>query len=73
MYCQTLFGKTATDIVDYLLQHTAQTTDDDAVRKLIHKRAAAKSDEIIAAIKGYDIETDQAKKMTLARDHMEYL
>ena len=67
------FGKTATDIVDYLLQHTAQTTDDDAVRKLIHKRAAAKSDEIIAAIKGYDIETDQAKKMTLARDHMEYL
>lgn len=42
-------------------------------RKLIKKGAKAKSDEIIEAIKGYNIETDQAKKLELARAHLEYL
>ena len=44
-----------------------------AVRKLIKKGAKAKSDEIIEAIKGYNIETDQAKKLELAQGHLEYL
>lgn len=67
------FGKTATDIMSYLLQNTADTIDDKAVRKLIKKGAKAKSDEIIEAIKGYHIETDQYKKLELARAHLEYL
>ena len=37
------------------------------------KGAKSKSDEIIEAIKGYTIETDQAKKLELARGHLEYL
>ena len=41
--------------------------------KLIKKGAKAKSDEIIEAIRGYNIETDQAKKLELARGHLEYL
>lgn len=57
------FGKTATDIVSYLLTHTSESMDEKAIRKLIKKGARAKSNEIIEAIKGYNIETDQAKKL----------
>lgn len=67
------FGKTATEIMSYLLEHTSDSMDEHAVRKLIKKGAKAKSDEIIEAIKGYNIETDQAKKLELARAHLEYL
>jgi len=67
------FSKTATEIMSYLLEHTADSIDERAVRKLIKKGAKAKSDEIIEAIKGYNIETDQAKKLELARRHLEYL
>lgn len=67
------FGKTATEIISYLLGHTADSIDEKAVRKLIKKGAKAKSDEIIEAIKGYNIGTDQAKKLELARGHLEYL
>ena len=67
------FGKTATEIMTYLLSNTTNTIDDKAVRKLIKKGATAKSDEIIEAIKGYNIETDQAKKLELARGHLNYL
>lgn len=67
------FSKTATQIISYLLENTSETINDKAVRKLIKKRATAKSDEIIEAIKGYNIETDQAKKLKLARAHLEYL
>ena len=67
------FGRTATEIMSYLLEHTAESMDEKAVRKLIRKGAKAKSDEIIEAIKGYSIETDQVKKLELARAHLEYL
>lgn len=67
------FGKTATEIMSYLLKNTSDSIDEKAVRKLIKKGATAKSDEIIEAIKGYNIETDQAKKLELARGHLDYL
>lgn len=67
------FGKTATDIVSYLLANSAKSIDDKAIRKLIRKGAQAKTDEIIGAVKGYNIETDQAKKFELAYAHMDYL
>lgn len=68
-----LFGKTATEIMSYLLKHTADSMEEKAVRKLIKKSAKYKSDEIIEAIKGYNIETEQTKKLELARRHLEYL
>lgn len=67
------FGKTATEIMSYLLKNTSDSIDDKKIRKLIKKGATAKSDEIIEAIKGYNIETDQAKKLELARGHLDYL
>ena len=67
------FGKTATEIMSYLLEHTSDTMDEKAIRNLIKKGAKSKSDDIIEAIKGYSIETDQAKKLELARAHLDYL
>ena len=67
------FGKTATEIMSYLLKHTADTIDEKAVRKLIKKGAKSKSDDIIEAIRGYNIEADQAKKLELAKAHLDYL
>ena len=57
----------------YLLQNTADTISDKDVKKLIRKNTKATSDEIFAAIKGYTIEPDQAKKLELAQNHLEYL
>lgn len=59
--------------MSYLLEHTSDTIDEKAVRKLIKKGTKATSDKIIGAIKGYNIETDQPKKLKLARDHLSYL
>lgn len=67
------FGRTATEIMSYLLEHTADSVDEKALRKLIKKGAKAKSDEIIEAIRGYNIQSDQAKKLELARNHLDYL
>ena len=67
------FCKTATEIMSYLLEHTSDTMDEKAVRKLVRKGTKASSSEIIEALKGYSIETDQAKKLELARRHLEYL
>jgi len=65
----------ATEIMSYLLEHTADSFDEKAVRKLIKIKKGTKTtfDEIIEAIKGYNIETDQVKKLGLARGHLEYL
>mgnify|MGYP000952631381 CR=1 FL=1 len=52
---------------------SADTIDDKAVRKLIKKKAVAKSDNIVETIKGYSLESDQAKKLELVRGHLEYL
>lgn len=67
------FGKTATHIMTYLLEHSSDSMDERAVRKLIRKGTKATSDDIIEAIKGYRIETDQAVKLELARGHLQYL
>lgn len=57
----------------YLLANTKDTINDKAIRKLTKRGAKSISDEIIATIKGYNIETDQAKKLELARVHLDYL
>ena len=67
------FGKTATEIMTYLLSQTADTIKDEDVKKLIHNKAKDKTDEILESIKGYLIESDQRTKLNLARAHLEYL
>lgn len=65
------FGVTATKIIGYLLN--SDNFDEKKCRKLIKGQAKAKSDAIIEAIQGFNIESDQALKMELARGHLEYL
>jgi len=67
------FGKTATEIISYLLNNTSESFDEKVCRKLIKKGAKAKSDEIIAAVNSYDIQTDQRLKLNFARGHLDYL
>lgn len=67
------FCKTATQIISYLLEHTAESFNEKACRKLIQKGAQAKSDDIIASISGYKIESDQALKFRLAQQHLDYI
>jgi transposase len=67
------FCKTATEIMSYLLENSSETIEDNAVRKLIKKNTKASPQEIFEAIQGYNIESDQAKKLNLARAHMDYL
>ncbi|MDF2513616.1 MAG: hypothetical protein K0S04_3482 [Herbinix sp.] len=49
------FGKTATEIISYLLSNTVESFDEKACRKLIKEGARAKSNEIIEAIIGYNM------------------
>ncbi len=65
------FGVTATQIINYLL--TSDVIDEKECRKLIKGQAKKKSDAIISSIQGFQIESDQALKMTLARELLEYL
>lgn len=67
------FCKTATELMTYLLQSTSETIDEKAIRKCIKKGVKASYEEIAAAIKGYTIESDQALKLNLAREHLDYL
>ncbi|WP_193763565.1 transposase [Cellulosilyticum lentocellum] len=67
------FCKTATPIISYLLENTAESFDEKACRKLIQKGAQAKSDDIIATINVYKIESDQALKFHLAQQYLDYI
>ena len=72
-YVSDPFSKTATDIMSYLLQHTSDDICEKDIQKMIRKNSKATADELFASIKGYTIEADQAKKLELARNHLEYL
>ena len=57
------FGKTATEIISYLLENPSDSIEEKAVRKLITKKATSKSAEIFEPFNGYNIEPDQANKL----------
>jgi transposase len=64
------FGKTATLLMDYLLQNSF---DEEKCRKLIDGRVKANPDDIIDSIKGYHLFPEQQFKMLHAKDHMDYI
>jgi len=65
------FGVTATQTISYLL--STNSPNEQVCRKLIKGQAKKKSDQIIDSIQGFKIEPDHALKMTLAREHLDYL
>jgi transposase len=65
------FGKTATDIMKYVL--TSSVFDEEHCKTLIHNSAKKKTDLILESIQGCQIESDQRFKMDESRRHMDYL
>jgi transposase len=66
------FGKTATDIMQYVLCPTT-VFDEDYCKRLIQKSAKKKTELILESIRGCKIEADQRFKMKEASSHMFYL
>lgn len=67
------FGRSAKDIMTHVLEHSSGPIDRAAIAGLIRKNTKASVDEIVAAIEGSRIRSDQRLKLSLARDHLEYL
>jgi len=65
------FGKSATDIMKYVL--VSKVFDEDQCKKLIQKSAKKKTELILESIRGCNIESDQRFKMKEASNHMDYL
>jgi len=65
------FGKTASQIMDYLL--SGETFDPEKCRSLIDRRVKAAPEEVLDAIEGFEILPEQHLKMRHAKAHMEYI
>ena len=65
------FGKTATDIMQYVL--TSEIFDEEHCKTLIMKSAKKKTELILDSIRDCRIESDQQFKMLEAKAHMDYL
>jgi transposase len=65
------FGKTATDIMKYVL--SSSVFDEEYCKTLIQKGAKKKTELILESIRGCQIESDQHFKMTEAKAHMDYI
>ena len=65
------FGKSATDIMRYVL--TSDVFNEDHCKTLIQKTAKKKTELILSSIRGSRIESDQRFKMNETSAHMDYL
>lgn len=67
------FGKSATDIMNYLLANTSDSISQEDIAKMIRKNTKAPIEDIMDEINGYRIDSDQKLKLSLARNHLRYL
>lgn len=65
------FGKTATNIMEYLLSD--KPFQEEECRALIDGRVKASKDEVMDSIHGFHILEEQKFKMTLTRSHMDFI
>jgi len=65
------FGKTATNIMNYLLSD--KPFKEDECRALIDGRVKASKDEVMDSIKGFHILEEQKFKMAHAKSHMDFI
>lgn len=64
-------GVSSKDIIDYLL--TCDNFDVEYCKSLLQKRLKAKADEVIDSILGYKLSSEQNLKLTICRQHKEYI
>lgn len=67
------FGKTATNIMKYLIEHNNKDIDNDPVKSLLNKSLKKKAVEIIDSITGSNISSDQSFKLNLCYKHIDEL
>lgn len=65
------FGKTAANIMDYLLSD--KPFQEEECRALIDGRVKASKDEVMDSIHGFHILEEQKFKMNLAKSHMDFI
>lgn len=65
------FGKTASNIMQYLLSDAP--FDENECAKLIHGSVKASNEEIFDSIRGFEILAEQRFKMTHAKQHMDLI
>ena len=65
------FGKSASSIIDYLIN--GESFDPEHCKSLLQRSAKKKADEVVASIIGYELSNDQALKMKLCREHVDYI
>lgn len=67
------FGKTATNIMKYLLEHDNKPINHEQIKSLMDKGLKKKTDEIINSITGSNISSDQSFKMNICYQHIDEL
>lgn len=67
------FGRSAMDIVNYLLEVDPDEVDDEEILRMVRKNVKASSEEILEAIHGYEFFGVQRDKMLLLREHLDVL
>lgn len=67
------FGKTATNIMKYLLEQDNKPIEHDKIKSLLNKGLKKKADEIIDSITGSNISSDQSFKMNICYQHIDEL
>lgn len=66
-------GKSATSVIDYLLEQSGNSISHEEIASRLLRSLKAKSDSVIAAIKGYQMADSQKYRMRLVRAHMDYI
>lgn len=67
------FGKSATNVMKYLISLDNKEIDTEHVKSLLNKRIKSKADQIINSITGSFIESDQSFKLNICYKHIDEL
>lgn len=67
------FGKSATNIMKYLIEHDNKEIDNDHIKSLLNKGLKKKANEIVDSITGSNISSDQSFKLNLCYTHIDEL
>ena len=65
------FGKTATNIMNYLVNTPRDEVDEGVIIGMVNKHVKAKPEEILESIRGYEFIGSQQSKMQIINDHLE--
>ena len=68
-----IFGKSATSVIDYLLEQSDNSTNHDEISSRLLGRLKKKSESVIESIEGYQMTDSQKYRMRLVHAHMDYI